>query len=69
MIAKPKKEIPSENQMQVPMEFLDKHGLNDKSDIHNFISNNQESANQLFNEQKIPVLPHEKSNYAGLADF
>lgn len=45
--------------MQVPMEFLDKHGLNDKSDIHNFISNNQDSANQLFNEHKAQLFPYE----------
>lgn len=42
------------------MDILSKHGLNDQNNIPNFLTNNLDSANQLFNELKQPPLPHEK---------
>lgn len=42
------------------MDILIKHGLNDQNDIPNFLSNNKDSANQLFQELKPSPLPHEK---------
>jgi hypothetical protein len=51
---------PSQKMMQIPMEFLNKHGLNDQSDLPNLIMSSKDGANQLFNEFKQPLLPHDK---------